>query len=158
VGTLNWIDERLFLPMSFDDLQKLIKDGDIISLRRELDEGTSANLSNRFSWTLLMLAAIEGNMPMAELLISRGADVNAVNDFGETALSLAACAGHIRLVRAVLAKGSFTDCEPHGQSLENWLKVSSGLPQDKIESILEIIVGAKSRKTGFSPTGNRKPN
>ena len=130
--------------MTFDDLHKLIKNGDIISLRRELDEGTSANLSNQFSWTLLMLAANEGNLPMAELLISRGADVNAVNDCGETALSLAACAGHIRLVRMLLAKGSFTECEPHGQPLENWLKVSSGLPSDKVASILEIIGATKS--------------
>jgi uncharacterized protein len=130
--------------MIFDDLRKLIKNGDIISLRRELDEGMSANLSNQFSWTLLMLAAMEGNLPIAELLISRGADVNAVNDFGETALSLAACAGHTRLVRALLANGSFTECKPHGQPLEKWLKVSSGLAQDKIASILEIMRAAKS--------------
>jgi ankyrin repeat protein len=135
----NWLDEKMFLPMNFDDLQKLIKNG----------EGTSANLSNQFSWTLLMLAVIEGNLPMAELLISRGADVNAVNDFGATALSLAACAGHIRLVRVLLGNGSFTDCEPHGQRLEIWLKVSSGLPQDKIASIIEIIVGA-IRKISFA--------
>ena len=130
--------------MTFDHLKKLIKNGDIISLRRELEEGTSANLANQFSWTLLMLAANEGNLSMAELLISRGADVNAVNDLGETALSLAACAGHSRLVRVLLDNGSLPGCEPHGQTLENWLKVSSGLPQDKIASILEIIEKAKS--------------
>jgi len=134
----------MFRPMTFDDLHKLIKNGDIISLRRELDEGTSANLSNQFSWTLLMLGAIKGNLPIAELLISRGANVNAVNDFGETALSLAACAGHIRLVRVLLANGSSTECKPHGHRLDHWLQVSSALPQDKIESILEIISGAKS--------------
>jgi ankyrin repeat protein len=130
--------------MTFDDLQKLIKNGDIISLRHELGQGTSANLSNQFSWTLLMLAAIEGNLPIAELLISRGADVNAANDFGETALSLAACAGHIRLVKALLANGSSAECEPHGERLENWLRVSSNLTQDKIASILDIIAGARS--------------
>ena len=104
--------------MTFDGLQKLIKKGDLISLRQQLDEGTSAKLSNQFSWTLLMLAANEGNLPMAELLISRGADVNAVNDYGETALSLAACGGHIQLVRALLARGSRSDCEPHTYSGE----------------------------------------
>jgi uncharacterized protein len=134
----------MFFPMTFDGLQKLIKKGDFISLRQQLDEGTSAKLSNQFSWTLLMLAANEGNLPMTELLISRGADVNAVNDYGETALSLAACGGHIQLVRALLARGSRSDCEPHGHTLENWLKVSSGLSQSKIATILEVIEGAKS--------------
>ena len=59
----------------------------------------SPNLSNQFSWTLLMLAAIKGNLTIGELLISSGADIDAINDFGETALSLAAHGGHTRFVR-----------------------------------------------------------
>jgi ankyrin repeat protein len=46
------------------------------------------NLSNRFAWTLLMLAALEGNLKIGELLISRGADVTATNKFGETPLTM----------------------------------------------------------------------
>jgi hypothetical protein len=33
------------------------------------------DLSNQFSWTLLMLAAIEGSTAVADLLVSRRADV-----------------------------------------------------------------------------------
>jgi ankyrin repeat protein len=80
--------------MTFDAVHRLIKQGDLISLRHELDGGLSPNLSNQFSWTLLMLAAIEGNTRIGELLVSSGADVDATNNFGETALSLAAHAGH----------------------------------------------------------------
>src|SRR5579859_5069016 len=81
---------------TFDALHRLIKKSDILSLSHELDSGVSPNLSNQFSWTLLMLAALEGNTSIGELLISRGADINATNKSGETALSLAAHKGHIR--------------------------------------------------------------
>ena len=132
--------------MTFHEVHKLIKHGDLVSLRHELDGGMSPNLSNQFSWTLLMLAAIEGNRSIGELLISRGADVNAINDFGETALSLAAHGGHAPFIRVLIAGGASTDCHPHGSSLGNWLRVSTGLPKDKLESILDLINSAKPRQ------------
>jgi ankyrin repeat protein len=125
--------------MTFDMVHMLIKQGDLISLRHELDGGLSPSLSNQFSWTLLMLAAMEGNTRVGELLISRGADVDATNNFGETALSLAAHAGHAPFIRVLLANGASTDSRPYGHSLKDWLKVSSGLSQDKIAAILDLI-------------------
>jgi ankyrin repeat protein len=125
--------------MTFDMVHRLIKQGDLISLRHELDGGLSPSLSNQFSWTLLMLAAMEGNTRVGELLISRGADVDATNNFGETALSLAAHAGHAPFIRVLLANGASTDSRPYGHSLKDWLKVSSGLSQDKIAAILDLI-------------------
>lgn len=130
--------------LRFVALQRLIKKSDIISLRRELDLGMSPNLSNQFSWTLLMLAALEGKLSVGELLISRGAEVNATNDFGETALSLAAHRGHTRFIKLLLAHGASKDCRPHGSSLEDRLRGSSGLPQDKITSIMDLVNAAKS--------------
>ena len=47
--------------MTFDEASKLIKKGDIIQLRQQLQEGLSPNLANQYSWTLLMIAALEGN-------------------------------------------------------------------------------------------------
>lgn len=91
-----------------------------------------------------MLAAVEGKSSIGELLISRGAEVNATNDFGETALSLAAHLGHTRFIRFLLANGASTDCRPHGSNLGDWLRTSSGLSQDKITSILDLINTANS--------------
>jgi ankyrin repeat protein len=133
--------------MTFDAAHRLIKHGDLIALRHELDGGMSPNLSNEFSWTLLMLAAIEGNAKMGELFISRGADVDATNNFGETALSLAAHAGHTPFISVLLANGASTDCHPHGQSLKDWLKGSSDLPPVKIASILDLIDTARRRES-----------
>ena len=130
--------------MTFEALHKFIKKNDILSLRRELDGGVSANLSNQFSWTLLMLAALEGNMSIGQLLISRGADVNATNDFGETPLSLAAHQGHTPFIRDLLARGASTACRPHGINLGDWLRTSSGLPDDKIASTLKLVSPSNS--------------
>ncbi len=125
--------------MTFDEVHRLIKDSDLLSLRDELDGGLSPSLSNQFSWTLLMLAAIEGNTAIGELLVSRGAELDALNDFGETALSLAAHGGHTRFIQILIANGASTDCRPHGHNLKDWLEVASGLSEEKVASILDLI-------------------
>lgn len=127
--------------MTFDEAHTAIKKGDIISLRHALDDGMMPDLPNQFSWTPLMLAAIEGNTAIAELLVSKGADLNKTNNFGDTALSLAACGGHVQLVNFLRKNGASVDCQPHGTSLQDWIKVSSGLSGDKIRVVLDLILG-----------------
>src|ERR1039458_1776093 len=125
--------------MTFKEGHKLIKKGDAVSLRHALDEGVSPNLANQFSWTLLVLAAPEGNIGLGQLPISRGAILDPTNDFGAPALSLAAHAGHLPFIRLLLANGASMNCHPHGHSLEDWIRFTSGLPKDKIESVLALL-------------------
>ena len=54
--------------MTFDEASKLIKKSDIIRLRKELQDGLSPNTANQYSWTLLMVAALEGNTSIGSLL------------------------------------------------------------------------------------------
>jgi hypothetical protein len=44
--------------MTFDEVNRVIKKGDLTRLRNELEGGLNPNLSNRYSWTLLMAAAM----------------------------------------------------------------------------------------------------
>ena len=125
--------------ITFDESHRLIKKGDPVSLRHQLDMGLSPNLSNQFSWSLLMLAALEGNTSIGELLISRGASLDTTNDFGETALSLAAHHGHALFIQILLASCASAECRPHGHTLEDWLKTASGLPQEKVASMLALL-------------------
>jgi ankyrin repeat protein len=125
--------------LTFEEAHRRIKRSDIVALRHALDSGLDPNLANRFSWTLLMLTAIQGNRPIGELLLARGADLHAKNLVGETALSLAAHGGHESFVRWLLRNGAATDCKPHGWQLADWIDQTSGLRPHKIERVLDLL-------------------
>ena len=75
--------------MTYRAAQNLIKRGDEPALRAALETGLDPNLANQNGWTLLMLAAVEGNAPIARLLLERGANPASRNNKGATALTLA---------------------------------------------------------------------
>jgi ankyrin repeat protein len=62
--------------MDFDESHKAIKKGDVIRIRHFLQSGGDANLANRLCWTLLMMAALEGNTAIGEELIQRGVQLD----------------------------------------------------------------------------------
>jgi ankyrin repeat protein len=94
--------------MTFDEASKLIKKGDIVSLRKELQCGLSPNLCNQYSWTLLMDAAMQGNTSIGSLLIENGAELDRRNI-------------HPAFVSLLLVNGASLDCHPHGNSFDIWL-------------------------------------
>jgi ankyrin repeat protein len=107
--------------MTYDEASKVIKKGDLIGLRNELEDGLDPNLCNQYSWTLLMVAAMEGNTSIGRLLIERGADLERRNKFRDTPLSLAAHTGHPSFVKLLLASGASLECHPEGNSFDVWL-------------------------------------
>ena len=111
--------------MTFDEACKLIRKGDTINLRKELQDGLSPDLENQNSWTLLMIAAMEGNTTIGSLLIDRGAELDRRNNFHDTALSLAAHNGHASFVDLLLRRGASLQCHPFGNTFEDWLNWAS---------------------------------
>jgi len=107
--------------MTFEEARKLIKKGDIVGLRKELHDGLSPNLSNQYSWTLLMAAAMDGNTSIGSLLIENGAALDTRNKFRGTALSLAAHTGHASFVDLLLKSGASLECHPSGNTFDIWL-------------------------------------
>ena len=85
----------------FHTAHRLIKRGDLLAMRHALETGLDANLSNRFGWTLLMLAALHGRSDFAELLLASGADPTRRNKFGDSASGLAAHKGFQHLSSAL---------------------------------------------------------
>ena len=77
------------MPLSYRAAQNLIKRGDEPALRTALENGLDPNLSNENGWTLLMLAAVEGSVPVGKLLLEHGADATKQNAKGATALAIA---------------------------------------------------------------------
>jgi ankyrin repeat protein len=128
--------------MTFDEAHRGIKRGNLSLLRKELEVGLNPNLSNRYSWTILMLAALAGNTRIGELLIEKGADLNLRNKFGDTALSLAAKSGHTSFVELLLRHGASLDCYPHGNSLDiflSWIEEYAGNSSAQIKNIKRLF-------------------
>jgi len=92
--------------MTYRGAQNLIKRGDEAGLRAALDTGLDPNLANQNGWTLLMLAAVEGDVPIGQLLIAKGATVNARNNKEETALTLATHRGFAAFVDLLTLSGA----------------------------------------------------
>jgi ankyrin repeat protein len=79
--------------LTYRGAQNLIKRGDEAGLRAALDAGLDVNSVNQNGWSLLMLAAVEGDVPVGRLLVERGADVAAKNKAEKTAEMLASDRG-----------------------------------------------------------------
>ena len=126
--------------MTFDEASKAIKRGDLSLLRDKLENGLPPDLSNRFSWTILMIAAMTGNTRIGTLLIERGADVDKQNKFGQTALVLAIMTGHPSFVRILLRSGANLDLD--GTPIEtdlNWAEKYCGISKEQAENIRNVL-------------------
>ena len=94
--------------MTYRGAQNLIKRGDEPALRAALSTGLDPNLANQNGWTLLMLAAVEGDVPIGRLLIEKGAAINARNNKEDTALTLATHRGFTLFVDLLNLNGAST--------------------------------------------------
>ena len=120
--------------MTFDEVDRVIKRGDITRLRHELECGLDPNLSNRYGWTILMAAARHGETVIGRLLIEKGAALDNRNKFRDTALSLAIQTGHPSFVKLLLTSGASLDCHPHGNSLEIFIDWVGQYTKFKVEA------------------------
>ncbi|MDQ2925231.1 MAG: ankyrin repeat domain-containing protein [Acidobacteriota bacterium] len=91
------------MPISYRAAQTLIKRGDEPALRAALDQHLDPNLTNPNGWSLLMLAAVEGSVPLGRLLIQRGAKPNTLNSKNGSALSIATKKGHAPFIEFLTA-------------------------------------------------------
>jgi len=137
--------------MTFREAERAIKKGDLLLLRHELEGGLDPNLSNRFSWTLLMVAALQGNSSVGALLLDHCADPNRRNEFGDTALSCAAHTGHPSFVRLLLDCGASLAGSPFGKTFEDFLdwaeEFGSGSP-DAMKRTRSVVRAARDGEPG----------
>ena len=92
--------------MTYRGAQNLIKRGDEAGLRVALEHGLDPNLANQNGWTLLMLAAVEGNVAIGGLLIEKGAAINVRNNKDDSALTLATHRGFALFVDLLTHSGA----------------------------------------------------
>ena len=96
-------------------LHQAAHSGDVLSLRRELDQGVDPDTTNRFGVTPLALACRGGHVAVVQLLLESGADPNHASPTGETPLMVAARTGVIDSVASLLDHGA----DPLAR--ENWM-------------------------------------
>jgi hypothetical protein len=140
--------------MTYEEAHRAIKHGDVLRLNASIPHILSANSTNRFGWSLLMLAALEGDTAVGRFLICSGAELDRRNDFGETALSLATHKGHVKFIKLLIASGATDSGLPHGRTVDVFLREASGLPQHVLYSVLAALqtIGT-SRTSGCRQSG-----
>ena len=90
-------------------LMDAAREGDGETLRRYLDAGVPATLTNSAGDSLVMLAAYNGHASIVEDLLARGADADAANDRGQTPLAGAVFKGYTDVAAALLKAGADPD-------------------------------------------------
>ena len=122
----------------FERLRDDIKRGDIIAVRRFIEQNGDPNLCNARGETPLVIAAFDGQTRLVELLLLAGARVNHhVN--GWTPLYSAAMNGHRKTVAVLLENAADLHIPMLGEPLTYWLNLIGR------HDILELI-NAESRK------------
>lgn len=73
----------------------------------EKTKGLAVNMGGRCGWTLLAVAAQEGQLEVSKFLVEElGANVNHGNDWGQSPLLIAAGRGQIEVMRYLISKGA----------------------------------------------------
>lgn len=110
---------------------------DILALLLD-DPHVDLRIKNNSGFNILHLAAVNGNIPAAETIVSEAPELaGAINDDGYSPLHLAAINGHYQIVSILLNQGDcMVDDLSSGQRTALWLAVSEG-HVDVIELLVE---------------------
>jgi ankyrin repeat protein len=137
--------------MTYEEAHRAIKQGDVLRLSASVPRLLSADSTNRFGWSLLMLAALEGDTAIGRFLIRSGAKLDRRNNFGETALSLAAHKGHVKFIELLIASGAADSGLPHGRTVDVFLREAAGLSEPVLASVLATLQSIPQAEQNVTP-------
>lgn len=95
--------------MQQEDILKLVKRNDLAGVQELLNKGANVNTQDKNKRSLLLLATINKQVEMAELLVKSGADVNLQDDRQDSPFLYAGASGQTELVRIFLENGARFD-------------------------------------------------
>lgn len=137
---------RLASPLDRELLQAAAR-GDANAVKAALAQGAQANAVDELGRTALLLAATDGDLEAARVLLRAGADVQG-RDGPFTPLGAAALRGHAPMVRLLLARGAAVDASaPQGLTpLQHAVKLNH-------LAVAELLLKAGARTTVLDRTG-----
>ena len=86
--------------------QAATKQGDLVEVRRLLQNGTDANSRDKHGQTALMNAALSGQVDLVRFLVEEGADLNVTAKHNLSALMLSLIAHHTEIARLLIEAGA----------------------------------------------------
>ena len=144
-------------PRAADDLGEQLlaatRKGDLVSVKRLLDQGANINTRTRYDSTPLFFACDRGYVEIVRLLIERGADLNLHDNFyNATALGMAMSKKHHDVVALLIEKGAdpaeaLRDSIEEGDRATFQLILDKGkLSQSVLDDALLVATVLKSEK------------
>lgn len=86
----------------------LIRDGEVARIKQSLEAGLDLNIQIMGGWTPLMVAALENQEEIVELLLEYGAHPGSQNSRGLTAATIASRKGHLKIVELLNSRRADT--------------------------------------------------
>ena len=123
-----------------DDIEVAAYLGDINFIKKFLSQGN--NIEEQYGlngYTLLHYAAEEGNIKLAEFLLSKGADINSLSEYGVVPpICLAVIRNQKKMIKFLISKGANLD----------WEDLDGALYCAKTEEMRQFLIanGAKNGK------------
>lgn len=95
------------------DLIKSIKNGELASVLRILDNGVSPDTTDEKKTSAIIIAVRQNRLDIVEALLARHAKVDEEDDDNDSALLTAAGAGHADMVKLLIAHGANVNRSDH---------------------------------------------
>lgn len=101
-------------------------EGDLPSIRAEIEAGTDLDTHNAKGLTALMLASGRGHLPVMAALLKAGANIDAQSKHGWSALWLAAAKGQTEAVQVLVEAGANREAQDQLERPPLWLAAARG--------------------------------
>jgi ankyrin repeat protein len=128
---------------SLEDTLRAALEGDLVTLQKLLDRGTSPDTTDADGNTLLMLAARGGHVKVAEFLLSRKASVSQKSKVGDTALMAASLKGEVPMAAFLLEHGA--ELNPPGWTPLHYAAFEGRAP------MITFLIGKGAKKDAPAP-------
>jgi len=131
----------------WDNVARAAAQNDALKVRQLVGDNHSPNETDDSGRTGLQIAAVNGNMQIAAILIKVGANLEAKDKLGNTALHLAAERNQVEMAQLLLDVGAAVDAENRNGMTPLMVAASRGYT-----AIVQALLakGANARKTDFT--------